>query len=212
MQSIISLLALGAIIPAVLAKTDIAGCTSSKTVAFGGASMVYWVPGTGEICELLDCGGGRAPPKTNVPGCAAYEGTDVYTPRYMEGYGPHGHAEASTTAIDVVSTFVPVVPEFTEAHSIHHSLPTKGSSMDIHPSPTPSVSPLATPSVIMSAHSTLITAAPSTTAMIHHTPAPTTPGSPSSSPKPPPFNSAASMGGRSVVGVLMGAAAAALFL
>jgi hypothetical protein len=39
------------------AKTDLEGCTSSETVAFGGASMIYWVPDTGEICSFLDCGG-----------------------------------------------------------------------------------------------------------------------------------------------------------
>jgi hypothetical protein len=54
------------------AKTDIAGCVSSETVAYGGASLIWYVPGTGEICDFLDCGGGRAPPKTTVPGCAGY--------------------------------------------------------------------------------------------------------------------------------------------
>lgn len=73
------------------AKTDIGGCTSSATRdQWNQASMIYWVPGTGEICEFLDCGGGRAPPKTTVPGCAAYQGTETYSPRYMPGYGPNG--------------------------------------------------------------------------------------------------------------------------
>lgn len=69
------------------AKTDLAGCTSSNTVAFGGASVLWYVPGTGEICSPLDCGGGRAPPKTTVPGCAAYSGTATYSPSFIAGYG-----------------------------------------------------------------------------------------------------------------------------
>ncbi|KAL3954936.1 hypothetical protein ACCO45_010499 [Purpureocillium lilacinum] len=34
-------------------------------------------PQHGEICDPLDCGGGRAPPKKDVPGCAAYTGTET---------------------------------------------------------------------------------------------------------------------------------------
>lgn len=79
-----------------LARTDLSGCTSSETVAFGGASMIYYVPGTGEICEFLDCGGGRAPPKTTVPGCPLYSGTASYEPSYLSGYGPN---TAVSTAI-----------------------------------------------------------------------------------------------------------------
>ncbi|KAI4600883.1 hypothetical protein KJ359_013046 [Pestalotiopsis sp. 9143b] len=71
----------------IAAKTDLAGCVSSATVAYGGASLIWYVPDTGEICEFLDCGGGRAPPKTTVPGCAAYSGTASYTPSYLAGYG-----------------------------------------------------------------------------------------------------------------------------
>ncbi|KAF2678175.1 hypothetical protein K458DRAFT_423363 [Lentithecium fluviatile CBS 122367] len=70
-----------------LAKTDYEGCTSSTTVVGGGASVIYWDPTNGEICQYLDCGGGRAPPKTTVPGCAAYEGTATYSPSYLPGWG-----------------------------------------------------------------------------------------------------------------------------
>lgn len=85
----------------VMAKTDLEGCTSSETVAFGGASMVYWDPTNGEICSFLDCGGGRAPPKTTVPGCAAYEGTATYTPDYLPGWGS---ATATTEASEAEET------------------------------------------------------------------------------------------------------------
>ncbi|CEJ93103.1 hypothetical protein VHEMI08717 [[Torrubiella] hemipterigena] len=38
--------------------------------------IVHWFdPDDGMICDPLDCGGGRAPVKTDVPGCAAYKGT-----------------------------------------------------------------------------------------------------------------------------------------
>ncbi|KAK7613820.1 hypothetical protein JOL62DRAFT_342190 [Phyllosticta paracitricarpa] len=82
-----ALLATAILATGALAKTDLSGCTSSSTVAYGGASIIWYVPGTGEICEALDCGGGRAPPKTTVPGCPAYSGTATYSPSYLPGYG-----------------------------------------------------------------------------------------------------------------------------
>jgi len=78
--STILILALSAL---TTARTDISGCTSTQTVAFGGASLIYYVPGTGEICSFLDCGGGTAPPKTTVPGCPLYSGTATVTPSYL---------------------------------------------------------------------------------------------------------------------------------
>jgi hypothetical protein len=95
----------------VLAKTDLEGCTSSETVAFGGASMIYWDPTNGEICSFLDCGGGRAPPKTTVPGCGNYAGTATYSPDFMPGWGeatPTASAEEeaaeSTSAVEEATT------------------------------------------------------------------------------------------------------------
>ncbi|TRX97059.1 hypothetical protein FHL15_001853 [Xylaria flabelliformis] len=82
------------------AKTDIAGCVSSQTVAYGGASLIWYVPDTGEICSFLDCGGGRAPPKTTVPGCAGYEGTATYSPSFLPGFG----ASATSTSAETVAT------------------------------------------------------------------------------------------------------------
>ncbi|KAI0155406.1 hypothetical protein GGR52DRAFT_203016 [Hypoxylon sp. FL1284] len=77
------------------AKTDLSGCVSSETVAYGGASLVWYVPDTGEICDFIDCGGGRAPPKTTVPGCAAYSGTATYSPSFLPGFG----ADATSSAV-----------------------------------------------------------------------------------------------------------------
>ncbi|KAI9873965.1 MAG: hypothetical protein M1830_009075 [Pleopsidium flavum] len=64
------------------ARTDLAGCTSS----ISGPSVIYYVPGTGEICDIPDCGGGRAPPKTTNPACAAYQGTATYSPSFLPGF------------------------------------------------------------------------------------------------------------------------------
>ncbi|KAI6086825.1 hypothetical protein F4821DRAFT_237541 [Hypoxylon rubiginosum] len=79
------------------AKTDLSGCVSSETVAYGGASLIWYVPDSGEICAFLDCGGGRAPPKTTVPGCAAYSGTATYTPSFLPGFGADATGATTVT-------------------------------------------------------------------------------------------------------------------
>ncbi|KAF8577800.1 hypothetical protein K439DRAFT_1639396 [Ramaria rubella] len=74
------------------AKTDLAGCTLTivpllteivTTTADGVvgsygnyAETTFMWDGT-EQCQLLDCGGGLAPPKTDAPGCPLYTGTDT---------------------------------------------------------------------------------------------------------------------------------------
>lgn len=87
----------------VLAKTDLAGCTYTDTVVQPSglpgydayASRIWYVPGTGELCDFLDCGGGRAPPKTDVPGCPLYSGTATYSPSYLD---------LKTKAVDAAAT------------------------------------------------------------------------------------------------------------
>ncbi|OAA75269.1 hypothetical protein LEL_07257 [Akanthomyces lecanii RCEF 1005] len=79
-------LALGA--SSTLARTDLAGCTYTDLVIQATqqaayASRLYYVPDTGEVCDFLDCGGGRAPPKSTVPGCPDYTGTGTYQPSYI---------------------------------------------------------------------------------------------------------------------------------
>ncbi|RMZ02565.1 hypothetical protein D0862_05988 [Hortaea werneckii] len=81
-----------------LARTDLVGCTSTDVSSPAGASYAWYVPGTGELCDPLDCGGGRAPPKYDVPGCPQYTGTESYSPSYLSGYGSATAAPASTTA------------------------------------------------------------------------------------------------------------------
>lgn len=85
------LLTLAALAATAIAKTDLEGCTyidavyspPGRTDIFPYATRTWYVPDTGEICEFLDCGGGRAPPKTDVPGCGNYKGTDTYSPKFM---------------------------------------------------------------------------------------------------------------------------------
>ncbi|KAL1855895.1 hypothetical protein Daus18300_010873 [Diaporthe australafricana] len=77
-----------------LAKTDLAGCTSfTSTVTIDPTShgygnvyetVVYYDPDTLEICAVPDCGGGRAPPKTGVPGCPLYSGTATATASFLD--------------------------------------------------------------------------------------------------------------------------------
>lgn len=107
-----------------LAKTDLAGCTYTDVVVFPSGrpsyeaygSRIWYVPGSGELCEFLDCGGGRAPPKTTVPGCPLYSGTETYSPSYLDLHTKAageatatatGSSGASTTAVEAQVTTQP---------------------------------------------------------------------------------------------------------
>ncbi|KAI0420733.1 hypothetical protein F5X98DRAFT_16605 [Xylaria grammica] len=132
------------------AKTDIGGCVSSQTVAYGGASLIWYVPDTGEICEFLDCGGGRAPPKTTVPGCPAYEGTATYSPSYLPGFG----AVATSTSAEAAATATATKSSVSE-----HSSASEHSSSSEHSSLSESASTSASErSAITSPPVTIITA------------------------------------------------------
>ncbi|KXG52048.1 uncharacterized protein PGRI_083320 [Penicillium griseofulvum] len=57
-----------------LATTAFGACNSYTTCA---DNIVHWYdPTNGEVCDPLNCGGGRAPVKYDVPCCAAYRGTE----------------------------------------------------------------------------------------------------------------------------------------
>lgn len=58
--------------------------------------------------------GGRAPPKTTVPGCGNYVGTATYTPDYMPGWGPNG-ASATPTQTALNSVANPTETGFSQA-------------------------------------------------------------------------------------------------
>jgi hypothetical protein len=87
-----------------LAKTDYEGCIETTVVLEPGRHYTVWyLEDTGEICQGVDCGGGRAPPKT-VPGCPAYTGTETVTPSFWTGWSA-AHGPAATTS----STAPPLV-------------------------------------------------------------------------------------------------------
>ncbi|KAM5373114.1 hypothetical protein ACJA88_008642 [Fusarium oxysporum] len=101
-----------AAVPA-LARTDLAGCTSYDTVLSNAngmyASRIWYVPDTGELCDFLDCGGGRAPPKTTVPGCPGYVGTATYSPLFINpktlgGAVPEETGDSPTSTEEDTST------------------------------------------------------------------------------------------------------------
>ncbi|TFA98148.1 hypothetical protein CCMA1212_010157 [Trichoderma ghanense] len=125
-----------------LAKTDLAGCTYTDVVvmpsgrpayeAYG--SRIWYVPGSGELCEFLDCGGGRAPPKTNVPGCPLYSGTETYSPSYLDLHTKEVAATAtassgvSTTAEAQVTTQPSAAPATTFETSVSETASEAGSA------------------------------------------------------------------------------------
>lgn len=99
------------------ARTDLEGCVSSEIVIDYYASYLWYVPDTGEICSFLDCGGGRAPPKTDKPGCGGYTGTATVTPDYIEGWGPNGKQAASTTTVAATTSATAVTATTTSTSS-----------------------------------------------------------------------------------------------
>jgi hypothetical protein len=95
----------------IAAKTDIEGCTSfTSTVTvdpspgYGNTyeTVIWYVPDTLEICKGVDCGGGRAPPKS-VPGCPLYKGTETVTAEFLK----HDPMSPKTTAVPPKTTAVP---------------------------------------------------------------------------------------------------------
>jgi len=92
------------------ARTDLSGCVSSETVAYGGASLLWYVPGTGEICAFLDCGGGAGAPITTQPGCADYSGSATYSPSYLANFNA---GSASSTSYVSATTTTPSISMIT---------------------------------------------------------------------------------------------------
>ncbi|KAH6873722.1 hypothetical protein BKA70DRAFT_1450171 [Coprinopsis sp. MPI-PUGE-AT-0042] len=125
MKTFTSLFILSAVLSSTLALTDLGGCTRTAALLAdkSGYTTFYWNPEVREQCSILDCGGGRAPPKTNVPGCPLYTGTD---PVAVTGWP----AEATPYELDA-----PPAPE-TPA-------PTPAPDAPAPPSPTPDAPPAA---------------------------------------------------------------------
>ncbi|KAJ5231143.1 hypothetical protein N7489_011851 [Penicillium chrysogenum] len=96
----LSFLGLASLTSLAAARTDLEGCVSSKVIFdHYYASYIWYVPENGEICSILNCGGGRAPPSTTQPGCPEYSGTEPLTSDYLEGWGPNGKQAASTSTV-----------------------------------------------------------------------------------------------------------------
>ncbi|KAF5631059.1 siderophore biosynthesis [Fusarium sp. NRRL 25303] len=93
--------------------------------------IVHWFdPDDGMICDPLDCGGGRAPPKTGVPGCAGYTGTETIETSYLSCWKPSTTlvaAAAETTSETTVtetpepSTVIEVETRTTTRHAVSAS-------------------------------------------------------------------------------------------
>src|ERR1700712_3593132 len=84
-------------------------CIGSTGYAGGGLRPTFYVPETGQICEMLECGGGRAPLKHDVPGCDAYTGTATYTKQYLSGWGQNGGSPAPTQSLASTLSTAPSV-------------------------------------------------------------------------------------------------------
>ncbi|KAI0141985.1 hypothetical protein BJ166DRAFT_91459 [Pestalotiopsis sp. NC0098] len=93
---------LGVLLLAAARSASAVGC-ATHTYGSCADGIVHWYdPDDGQICDPLDCGGGRAPPKTTNPCCtAAYTGTAVCvdTPSYMPCF-----TASSTSTATVVKT------------------------------------------------------------------------------------------------------------
>jgi len=91
-----------------LATPVLSTCTGAYTYSFCEPDRIvrYFDPNTGELCGGLDCGGGRAPPKTDVPGCPQYKGTElpITTPQFLPCWTPPGGSSKTTSASGSVAT------------------------------------------------------------------------------------------------------------
>lgn len=92
------------------------GC-STHTFGTCADGIVHWYdPDDGQICDPLDCGGGRAPPKTDVPGCPQYKGTAIrqtgpsYMPCFVKTTSSSAAAPPTTGIVRYTTTFTDTDP------------------------------------------------------------------------------------------------------
>ncbi|KAJ2898477.1 hypothetical protein MKZ38_003866 [Zalerion maritima] len=142
---ILSLLPGAALLLLASAKTDYDGCTSYTTMitvdpsrGYGGGniypSIMYYDPTNLEICQYVDCGGGRAPPKTTVPGCYGYTGTETVTPSYLSSDPLETDAAAeetgSATATATATTADTTIAAVTGSESVTELLTTAAPTVE----------------------------------------------------------------------------------
>lgn len=153
-----------------LARMAVAGCTTRSFTTCADRIVHWYDPTTGEICDPLDCGGGRAPPKTDVPGCPLYSGTATRptSPSYLPCFTPVSSVERisatpiitterGTTAIiglSLTTTNVAMATETGTTTSVKESA---------HSTSTQSNAPLTTPPASLPAQSTASSTTPPTT-------------------------------------------------
>ncbi|KAL4885989.1 hypothetical protein BJY04DRAFT_179649 [Aspergillus karnatakaensis] len=177
-----------------------AACTGIHSFTACADNIVHWFdPNTGEVCDPLDCGGGRAPVKYDVPGCDAYTGTEVYNPTtsILSCWTP-ATASATTTTESVSETASVSV-------SVHDAVAVVTGTEDGDDDAT-----VPTTSATVSTSTTLISAAtPSTTPAPTSSPASTSPtqtGTETETPSDPEHTGAAAglhiSGGSLMAGVV----------
>ncbi|OBT65503.1 hypothetical protein VE03_05008 [Pseudogymnoascus sp. 23342-1-I1] len=100
-----------------LLATPIHAVCGTHTFGHCEDNITHWYdPLTGEICDPIDCGGGRAPPKTNVPGCGTLPAPPAsylscWTPGFTGAPGPATVVEETTTTAAAPETTVTETPE-----------------------------------------------------------------------------------------------------
>ncbi|KAF5677557.1 siderophore biosynthesis [Fusarium heterosporum] len=85
------------------------GCSAPSYTTCEDRIAHWFDPDDGMICDPLDCGGGRAPPK-HGPGCAGYTGTETRGTSYLSCWRPRTTlvaAPAESTTVVVVVTAEP---------------------------------------------------------------------------------------------------------
>lgn len=108
----LSSVVLSAVVPLLMLANPIAAFQCSfHTFTQCEDGITHWYdPDDGQICDPLDCGGGRAPPKTNVPGCPQYKGT-LKAPTgvsYLSCFKSIKAGATATSAPIAVTTSIPV--------------------------------------------------------------------------------------------------------
>lgn len=87
------------------------GCSSHSYTTCEDKIVHWFDPDDGMICDPLDCGGGRAPPK-HGPGCAGYTGTETRGTSYLSCWKPSTTLVAAPADLTTVVT-VPAEPTST---------------------------------------------------------------------------------------------------
>lgn len=137
-----------------LATPVLSVCTGEYTYSFCEPDRIvrYFDPNNGELCGGLDCGGGRAPPRTDVPGCPQYKGTElpITTPQYLPCWTPPGGPSTkptTTAAADAAtksgSSSAAVTPSGSESNT--SAPPTTQAPTGAGTTTTPTGAPVVTP-------------------------------------------------------------------